>query len=648
VLVSLLVAIPVADAQASVVQRSILRSGHDHPGLAGRQPSSVKLHPCLADERHRCGKISRLLDPKDPSLGRIGIHFELIRRKDRSRPGLGTIVAVEGGPGYATTWSRTSYEDLYGPLLDRRQLLLVDQRGTGRSGPILCKRLQSYQGNRVNAIGKCGRQLGARSDVYGSAFAADDMAAVLDHLGINKVDMYGDSYGTYFTQTFAVRHPDRVRSMTLDGAYFVDGRDPWYSDTNRALRSAFNVACERSPMCAAHPGSSMQRIRDLAELLRHGPIVGKAPNAAGVVRRAVFTNNRLIELLTGAATAPTIYRELDAAAAAALRPHPYVKPLLRLQREVRYVGGAGPFRLYSEGMYLAVACNDYAQPYDVTSPVRSRPRQFQRTIGQLRDRTPGIFGPFTVKEWVRGAYGYYDDCIKWPEPSRWVHPVPRNADYPDVPTLVIDGDLDSLTSPEGARDTAAHFPSSTYVETFNMTHVSAVGDYDQCASLIARHFVRTLKPGDTRCAKEYHENRLVGRFARTADGTGWASGTTRTARIANATLADVVARWWQGYAHRGVGLQGGEFRYRVTGHAYRTPVVHWRLTNVRWVEDVAISGTMRWNRRNGTITADVTLSGSGTSSGSLHLAWNDLHRQALASARGMIGGQRINVQFPSA
>jgi pimeloyl-ACP methyl ester carboxylesterase len=648
VLLSLLVAVPLADAQAPVVERAAQRSGHVHPGIAGHLAAKVKLHPCLADKSHRCGKIMRPLDPKDASLGRIGIHFELIRRHDRSRPSLGTIVAVEGGPGYATTWSRSGYEDLYGPLLDRRQLLLVDQRGTGRSGPILCKRLQSYQGNRVNAIGKCGRQLGARSDVYGSAFAADDMAAVLDHLGIDKVDMYGDSYGTYFTQTFAVRHPDRVRSITLDGAYFVDGHDPWYSDTNRALRYAFNIACDRSPMCSAHRGSSMQRIRHLAELLRHGPIVGKAPNAGGVVRRAVFTNNRLIELLTGAATSPTIYRELDAAAAAALRPHPYIKPLLRLQREAKYVGGAGPFRLYSEGMYLAVACNDYAQPYDMTSPVAKRPQQFQRSIGQLRDRTPDIFGPFTVKEWVRGAYGYYDDCIKWPKPSRWVHAVPRRADFPDVPTLVFDGDLDSLTSPEGARDAAAHFPSSTYVETYNMTHVSAVSDYDQCASLIARHFVQTLEAGDTSCAKEYHENRLVGRFARTADGTGWASGTTRTARIANATLADVIARWWQGYDHTGVGLQGGSFHYRQTGHYYRTPVIHWNLDQVRWVKDVAVSGTMRWNRRSGAIVADVTVGGSGTSSGTLHLSWNDLDRHSVASARGMVGGQRITVQFPSA
>jgi len=80
------------------------------------------------------------------------------------------------------------------------------------------------------------------------------MVAVLDHLGIAKIDLYGDSYGTFFSQTFAVHYPKRLRTLILDAAYFVGGTDPWYTDTNRALRTAFRLACRRSPTCAA-PGA---------------------------------------------------------------------------------------------------------------------------------------------------------------------------------------------------------------------------------------------------------------------------------------------------------------------------------------------------------------------------------------------------------
>ena len=207
------------------------------PAPAGA--AAVVLGPCEDVPGARCGTITRLLDPTDPSLGTIEISFELHRAREKGLPHLGTIVAVEGGPGYATTASRDYYLDLFDPLLDQRDLLLVDNRGTGGSGAIDCPELQSYEGNYYLNVGLCGKQLGKASDVYGTAFAADDMAAVLDALEIDRVDLYGDSYGTFFGQTFALRHPDRLRTLTLDAAYPVEDQDPWYRDLNRGLVDAF-------------------------------------------------------------------------------------------------------------------------------------------------------------------------------------------------------------------------------------------------------------------------------------------------------------------------------------------------------------------------------------------------------------------------
>jgi pimeloyl-ACP methyl ester carboxylesterase len=615
---------------------------------ADRDRTAARLdRGCDFAPRPRCGHIRVPLDRQRPAAGSIRIAYELFPRRQVNRPLLGTIVAVEGGPGYSSTGSRAYFRDLVGPLLDRRQLLIVDNRGTGKSEAIRCRRLQSYQGDYEQAIGRCGRKLGRASDLYGTRIAARDLVAVLDHLGIDRIDLYGDSYGTFFGQTFAVRHPDRLRTLMLDAAYFVGGTDPWYTDTNRALRRAFRLACRRSPTCAERPGGPVRRLARLARLLRDDPITGRAPNADGVVRPVVVDVDMLIDLVTGAASSPVVYRELDAAARAVLRPRPYARPLLRLAREHVYVGGAGPVRWWSEGLYAAVSCNDYPQPYAMRDRPSRRPEQLQRSVRRLQRNRPHVFAPFTVREWVHSPYGYYDDCLHWPAPSRWLRPVPRDATYPEVPTLVLAGDLDSLTSPEGARMTARAFPDATYVEVANMTHVSALVDFDQCASRIVRRFVRTRSASDTSCARRYHENRLVETFVRRADGLGYVGPRRRTARVAAATVADVMARWFSMSGRHGVGLQGG--RFSTVGGAFTSdrPVVRWRLHRVRWVGDVAVTGRMTWHRRTGMVRARVTVTGPGAVDGRLRLRWDDGRRHAPARATGRLGGRPVELGFPA-
>ena len=187
--------------------------------------------------------------------------------------------------------------------------------------------------------------------------------------------------------------------------------------------------------------------------------------------------------------------------------------------------------------------------------------------------------------------------------------VPPGADFPDTPVLVLAGDLDSLTSPEGARQTADAFPNSTYVEVANMVHVSALSDFDRCASRIVRRFVRRQDAGDTSCASEYNETRLVDRFVRSSSALQWGTARQRTARVAAATLGDVIARWLGIYTYSGTGLRGGTFT------TTDGPKVRWRLNDVRWVNDVKVSGTASWDRRDGRIRARLTVDGKGAKRG---------------------------------
>jgi pimeloyl-ACP methyl ester carboxylesterase len=607
------------------------------PTRDGEAPRAVDMRPCPRIEGAECGSIEVPLDPRDLGLGTTEVGFLRYPRRHPELPSLGTIVAVEGGPGYSTIASRWWYRDLYKPLLDRRDLLLVDLRGTGRSDAIDCPELQSYRGAWKRLVALCGRQLGPLSERYGSAFAAADLVAVLDALGIVRIDLYGDSYGTFFAQTFAVRYPERTRTVTLDGAYPIDNEDAWWRDTNRAIAAAFRVTCERDRICAAQGRDPMSTIARLVRRVDAQPIIGRAFNADGRPRSVRVNVDAVISLVTSAATTPTIYRELAAAARAALRTNrPDPAPLLRLAAENAYVGGAGDIHTYSEGLATATGCNDYPQLWDLGASMPDRVSQYRAALDALRRDDPVAFAPFAIDDWVVSSATLFTSCIRWPVPVLHVPAKPSGAAYPDVPVLVLDGDLDSLTSPEGAQVVADRFPNATYVEVPNTTHVTALGDLRDCTSRLVLDFVRTRVAGDPTCVGSYPPIRLADRFPPSASALGGGIA-TRAALTATGTLGDVLARWWSMGGTRGVGLRGGTF----LTHGYRDPV--FRLRGVRWVGDVAVGGTLEWDRPSGAIRATVTLRGAGVPRSRLRVRWNAWHPMGRAFVVGSVGGRRVRL-----
>ncbi len=179
------------------------------PASAG---AAVHRHPCSdAPGGTRCGSLRVPLDRSGAVGGTVKVEFERYLRRERGRPALGTMLAIEGGPGFSTTDSRDSYLKLLAPLRSRRDLLLVDLRGTGLSGALDCKTFRRDVKRYVARAGQCAAELGPRRDFFGTGNAVDDIAAVLVALRIRHVDVYGDSYGSYAAQTFAARHPDRLR-----------------------------------------------------------------------------------------------------------------------------------------------------------------------------------------------------------------------------------------------------------------------------------------------------------------------------------------------------------------------------------------------------------------------------------------------------
>ena len=187
----------------------------------------------------------------------------------------------------------------------------------------------------------------------------------------------------------------------------------------------------------------------------------------------------------------------------------------------------------------------------------------------------------------------------------------------------------------------------------NVGHVTALADYADCASGIVRRFLDTLQPGDVTCAQATPEIHVVPEFPRKLAGiplTGVAvagdhsnAGDRRGAWAANWTVGDALARWWLIYGSRGHGLRGGSFT--ASGEYLAYSPVRLRLRRVRFVSDLAVSGSVEWNRREGTVRARLRLAGARR--GTLGIAWSTRATRALASITGTIGGRSVRLSTPA-
>ncbi len=603
-----------------------------------------------------CGTLARALDPSGAVAGTVGVYFEYWPHTGEGAAA-GTLVATEGGPGFPATESRAEYLALFAPLRERYDVLIMDNRGTGRSGALDCHALQQASVLTEANIGACGRSLGERVALYSTALAADDLAAVLQALGIEQVGLYGDSYGTYFSQVFTLRHPEKLRALVLDGAYPLEGPDyPWYPHYAPAMREKFDRVCERSPECSALRGSSLEHIAPALQSLRAEPVAARVRLGDG--RTLAFTADatQLAIVMFGSAPAYASVRETDAAARAFVAGDSL--PLLRLMAETRAGvdsrDATHSVRAFSAALAAAVSCGDPPQIFDMTLPPVARAAARDAALARRRSEAPDTYAPFTIDEYRRMPldYAFLDECVQWPArtpawPSANLVP---DAPYPDVPVLVVSGDLDNMTPAADGAAAAARFPAAHHVVITNGFHVNALPhSRSECGALLVRRFLDTLSTEDDSCAAEVAPVRLVPRFARLSGelpaaqplpGNQADEAALRVVTAALQTCADATVRASDNGAGPGVGLRGGSFTVQPAATGY-----HLVLHQVRWTSDVRVSGDIDWPGRSGVVHAVLDV--AGPAHGKLEVQWTEGVAHARASVRGSFGSQVVVAEAPA-
>jgi pimeloyl-ACP methyl ester carboxylesterase len=423
-------------------------------GESAATSGSVALSPCNlgAGPRFRCGRITVPAVRGDPSLGDQSIFVAVRPRDQAKKPAVGTIFAVEGGPGYASTNfdSAKSFRDVFRPLLNRRDLVLIDQRGTGHSQAVNCPQLQRGMVPEVIATASCANQLGARYQGFTSAESAADIEAVRNALGVGPITLYGDSYGTLLAQAYSIRYPSSLRSMVLSSAYPAD--DPFWRTIYTWAMRAVKLSCARSSSCRARAAS-----------LCGSKGVRCALNAEERFKRALSRiqrtggplNGTLAYLLEAGTWAPNSYLALNRAVTEYLAGD--AERLERIAREGR--PGDGDFHYFSTGMGTAVECNDYPVAWDRSSDFAQRTAQLDQAVAAFPRRR--LFAPLTVSQWMTLPSIGFTGCLSWPGPTALMQPpVPPGSRQPaNLPVLVLSGEFDDITTVSEARKVARQYPS---------------------------------------------------------------------------------------------------------------------------------------------------------------------------------------------
>ena len=449
---------------------AVLAIGSIAAGAAGQdvERAAVKLHACGRVPEvsgFRCGSIRVPFERTDPSYGTTRIAFAVRERGLTNVPSRGTIIAQEGGPGFASTGTANAYIHLFRGLLRRRDLVLVDVRGTGRSERLHCPELQHGVGPEPLTLSQCADQLGKRFISYRTSAAADDIDSVRRALGLDKVTLYGDSYGTYLGQSYAFRHPDTLRALVLDSAYPARGESPWYGSLIRTGNHALALACRRLPQCH---GDAERRLYKLVKFLRRsGRGVGGLLEAFGSATYGT----------------PESYVAIDRAGVQ-LR-HGNQHPWQRLTRPFK--PSSGDPREYVRAGELVVGCNDYPMIWEKTAAEPERRKELQRAIRRHKHD----FGPFTPREIALSSSFGYLECLTWPKPTPVYEPPISAGEQPtQAPVLVVSGEMDNLTTPQEGRWVADEFPRAKRFVARNAGHVDSLIHHDGPAANAIRAFIR--------------------------------------------------------------------------------------------------------------------------------------------------------------
>ena len=402
-----------------------------------------------------CGVVKRPLDPAQPQGRSIDVHYAVLPALARNKKP-DPVFFFAGGPGQSAIDTAGTVAALLGRFTNRRDIVLIDQRGTGRSAPLACDAddpqrplaeqfdLQRLRERQAACFDKLKTLPHGDFAQYTTTIAMADADAVREALGAAQVNLVGASYGTRAALEYLRQFPRAVRRAVIDGAAPPDMVLPAsFSSDNQAALDALFDACEKDSACASHEPGLRERWRALLASLPR--TVTLAHPMSGRSETVDLTRDGLLAMVRGPLYAPLLASALPAAIGDATRGR--WAPLAGLALSF---GNARSLRI-AEGMHFAVVC---AEDFPRLASAADRPgADFGGTFAALYEHTcPRI---------VRGAV---------PEAFYRMPTAPSAV-------LVLSGGIDPVTPPRhGQRVADALGANARHVVVPNAGHgVMAIG-----------------------------------------------------------------------------------------------------------------------------------------------------------------------------
>ncbi len=426
----------------------------------------------------RCGRL-RVPENRDDAASRsIELRVTVIPSL-RLQPEPDPLVVISGGPGQSATAFYASTGAAFAAVRRDRDILVVDQRGTGDSHSLDCPfdndaDIVTEDPRQLRNLGQdCLAKLPGDPRFYTTSVAVRDLDEVRAALGYEKLNLYGVSYGTRVAQHYLRRYPQRVRSLILDGVVPVDlALGPDIAVRAQAALDAIFDRCVADEPCNEAFPRMREQFQALRAQLGREPVTARLPDpATAQMVDTRFGNMHLhaaVRLLTYSDETASLLPLLIHEAHSGGRLDPLIAQYLMIERTMGMQ--------FAYGMHFAVVCSEDAPRWDA---------------GAIPAET--LAATYLGTSFMQGMQAV---CDIWP---RGIVDEGFNAElHSDVPTLILSGSNDPVTPAAYGEHALKSYPNGRHLVLEGQGHGQlATG----CMPRLLANFIR--KPDaanlDTKC-----------------------------------------------------------------------------------------------------------------------------------------------------
>jgi pimeloyl-ACP methyl ester carboxylesterase len=425
-----------------------------------------------AKEKARCGMLEVPENWDKPNGRKISLNIVVVPAIEPT--GLSPLFDLAGGPGVAATVGADYFLTDGSANRAKRDVVLVDQRGTGGSAPLRCPELENASPLTrmypLELVRACRKTLAESHDLsqYTTLASVRDLDAVRQAIGANTIDLFGLSYGAKLAQAYIRAHPDRVRSAMMMGVPPTDLKAPLHHARNaeKTLRRIF-ADCAADAACAAAYPALEAKWSAVGDLFGAVPVTMSTPDGEIAVERGPFME-AFRSLLGSESGQRRVPRLIYAAAAGDFKP---------------FVDAAanGPRGFIAEGLYLSIECAEGAPLIDPDEIEAATARSF--------------LGRYRVDEQLAA-------CKEWgtpAAPAAFAEPV-----VSATPVFLLAGGRDHVTPREFAERVARGFSNHRLIVVEEMAHNADAISSIACIDRMAQDFDADADPAaiDASCTVE--------------------------------------------------------------------------------------------------------------------------------------------------